>query len=202
MIDWLADDGATGQLQRLCVAAAEPGLLAVRFPAGEGGALPWSGVEPWTRSRAVTIADVVGDLGGAALEVALCCDLVFVRRGVSLDLGRRAEPASAAITWALARAGQRAALRGLLFAGTVTGSEAVDLGLAQARLDTDAPLPLPERVSLAAVTAARDLGRSRATGSAAGALELATFRLLFATGDPGEGARAFLERRQPRFEDG
>ena len=41
--------------------------------------------------------------------------------------------------------------------------------------------------------------RSRADGGAGRALELATFRLLFAAGDPEEGARAFLERRSPRF---
>ena len=47
--------------------------------------------------------------------------------------------------------------------------------------------------------AARDLMRCRAGGTAGRALELATFRLLFAAGDPVEGARAFLEKRPPRF---
>jgi enoyl-CoA hydratase/carnithine racemase len=41
--------------------------------------------------------------------------------------------------------------------------------------------------------------RASARGSAGLALELATFRLLFAAGDPEEGARAFLEKRDPRF---
>jgi 1,4-dihydroxy-2-naphthoyl-CoA synthase len=41
--------------------------------------------------------------------------------------------------------------------------------------------------------------RAAAHGSAGLALELASFRLLFAVGDPKEGARAFLEKRQPDF---
>jgi enoyl-CoA hydratase/carnithine racemase len=77
--------------------------------------------------------------------------------------------------------------------------EAVRLGLAHQLVAADADLPLPDPASTAALTAARDLMRSRADGSAGRALELATFRLLFAAGDPEEGARAFLERRAPRF---
>ena len=54
-------------------------------------------------------------------------------------------------------------------------------------------------MSVASLTAARDLLRASARGSAGLALELATFRLLFAAGDPEEGARAFLEKRDPKF---
>ena len=41
--------------------------------------------------------------------------------------------------------------------------------------------------------------RAAAHGSAGLALELASFRLLFAAGDPEEGARAFLDKREPEF---
>jgi enoyl-CoA hydratase/carnithine racemase len=54
-------------------------------------------------------------------------------------------------------------------------------------------------MSVASLTAARDLMRASARGSAGLALELASFRLLFAAGDPEEGARAFLEKRDPEF---
>ena len=71
--------------------------------------------------------------------------------------------------------------------------------LAHEVVDSADELPLPSPASLAAATAARDLMRSQAAGEPGRALELATFRLLFASGDPNEGARAFLERRNPTF---
>jgi hypothetical protein len=52
--------------------------------------------------------------------------------------------------------------------------------------------------SLVALMTARDLMRSSV--GARSKLELASFQLLFASGDPGEGARAFFERRSPDFD--
>jgi len=75
----------------------------------------------------------------------------------------------------------------------------VVLGVATAVVPVDEPLPLPKSMSEASLTAARDLMRASARGSAGLALELASFRLLFAAGDPEEGACAFLEKRAPDF---
>jgi enoyl-CoA hydratase/carnithine racemase len=147
------------------------------------------------------MADIGGALGGGALEVAVCCDLVFVRTGAMFQLQPAAQPPSRPLLWALARAGHAALGRGLLDGSAIAAEEAVTIGLADRVVAAGADLPLPDRWSVAALTAARDLVRSRAVGSAGRALELATFKLLFATGDPEEGARAFLERRAPRFEN-
>jgi hypothetical protein len=200
---WTLDRPAADQLRELAIAARAPGILVVRFqnvPAG--GAVSWTDLGPWTRSRAVTVADVAGGVGGPGLEVALCCDLVFVRDGASLVLPGVERPPAAGLLWALARAGSGALARALLDGGSIPALEAVRLGLAHQVVDADAALPLPDPASTAALTSTRDLMRSRAGGSAGRALELATFRLLFAAGDPAEGARAFLERRAPRFGDG
>jgi hypothetical protein len=69
-------------------------------------------------------------------------------------------------------------------------------------MDDETPLPISRTVSLASCIAARDLARTRSTRRPALALELATFRFLFAVGDPAEGAAAFLERRTPGFGGG
>jgi enoyl-CoA hydratase/carnithine racemase len=124
---------------------------------------------------------------------------VYIRDGVSLVLPEIDAPPSPGILWALSRAGRAAAAAGLLTGGSFGGKEAVRLGLAQGVVATEDRLPLPSRISIAALTAARDLMRSRAGGAPGRALELATFRLLFARGDPIEGALAFLERRDPEF---
>jgi enoyl-CoA hydratase/carnithine racemase len=197
---WHSGLPAAQQLRALTSEASTPGLLVVRFrDAAADGVMPWDAVEPWLRSRSVTVADVGGALGGCALEVALCCDLVFVRDGTSLDLPAIDSPPGAGLLWALTRAGYGALARVLLDGGSMRADEAVQVGLVHQVVADDADLPLPDAVSIAALTSARDLMRSRADGGAGRALELATFRLLFAAGDPEEGARAFLDRRSPRF---
>jgi hypothetical protein len=199
-LPWTPGVSPAQQLRELTAEASTPGVLVVRFrDAVAVGPLPWGTIEPWLRSRAVTVADVGGALGGGALEVALCCDLVFVRAGAALDLPAIDSPPGAGLLWAAARAGHGALARVLLDGGSMRAREAVQVGLAHEVVGADAGLPLPEAASIAALTSARDLMRSRADGSAGRALELATFRLLFAAGDPEEGARAFLERRAPRF---
>jgi hypothetical protein len=54
-----------------------------------------------------------------------------------------------------------------------------------------------DAASVVALSTARDLMRSSV--GARPEIELASFRLLFASGDPGEGARAFFDRRSPEF---
>jgi enoyl-CoA hydratase/carnithine racemase len=103
------------------------------------------------------------------------------------------------VIWALGRAGRAALARGLLEVDELSAVDAVALGVAAGVVADDQPLPLPKSISVASLTAARDLMRASARGSAGLALELASFRLLFAAGDPEEGARAFLEKRDPEF---
>jgi enoyl-CoA hydratase/carnithine racemase len=82
----------------------------------------------------------------------------------------------------------------------IGGLEAVNLGIAQEIVRAEATLPVPSSLSVAALTTARDLMRASISGGPGLALELASFRLLFAAGEPEEGARAFLEKRKPDFD--
>jgi len=198
IVEWRPEESAVVQLETWCKLAKDPGVLHVRFGAsGEGEGLAWKAIELWTRTRAVTVAEVGSDLSAPGLDVALCSDLVYLHRGVELLMGP-GEP-TAGLLWALGRAGRAALARGLLDGTPVAGDEAVRLGLAQRVLQTgDSPM-VSQGASLVALTTARDLMRSSV--SARSALEMAAFKLLFASGDPGEGARAFFERRAPEFND-
>lgn len=184
----------------MTASASQLGYLTIEFTAGGNGeAVAWRLLEGWLRARSVTVADIRGAVASPALDVAMCCDLVYVRAGAALrPAAARAEP-SAGVVWSLGRRGRRALARGLLDASDISAEEAVDLGLAEAVVGGEDRLPLSEAVSVAALTTARDLVRSAASGRAGLGLELAAFRLLFAAGDPAEGARAFLERRRPEF---
>lgn len=197
---WHHGRSAVEQLEALVGQAREPGFLRVDFESGGGGgALCWTYLEPWTRSRAVTVAVIDGTLASPGLEVALCSDLVYVAPCAVLELAAGAGPPAAGVVWALGRAGRAALARGLLDSSSLTADEAVALGLAQATVAADGDLPLPAGFSPAAVTTARDLMRATPSTGPGLALELASFRLLFAAGDPNEGGRAFLEKREPEF---
>lgn len=197
-VEWKSDDSAQAQLKAWCELATIPGLLHLRFVDSRNGEGPgWKALEPWTRTRAVTVAEIASSLSTPGLDVALCSDLVYIHRGVELLVGGGAP--SAGLVWALGRAGRAALARGLLDERPVGAEEAVRLGLAQRVLETSESPHVSRDVSMVALTTARDLTRSSA--GARSALELAAFRLLFASGDPGEGAQAFLQRRTPEFAD-
>ena len=197
---WNHDGGVEEQLRSLRSEICDIGYLVVIFPeGGDGEPLSWLAVEPWTRSRAVTVADVSGVLASPALDLALCSDLVYLRPPARLRLAANGGLPSDAVIWALGRAGRAALARGLLEVDDLSVAEAVTLGIATGSLPAGEHLPLPDSMSVASLTAARDLMRADARGSAGLALELASFRLLFAAGDPEEGARAFLDKRDPDF---
>ncbi len=199
-IEWNHEEDAGAQVVAMAAETREIGYIVVAFPEGGGGEpLPWSALEQWTRSRGVTVTDVTGELSSPALDVALCSDLVYLRPQAGLRLAASVGPPSDGVIWALGRAGRAALARGLLEVEDLAAADAVSLGVATGVVPADEPLPLPKTMSVASLTAARDLMRASARGSAGLALELASFRLLFAAGDPEEGARAFLEKRDPRF---
>jgi hypothetical protein len=198
IIRWDSAASADDQLGSLCAAAVETGVVHVVFDGGGAGEPPpWRRLETWIASRAVTVADLRSSPESAVIDIALCSDLVYLRTGVELRLPRG--ECSAGVLWALGRAGSPALARGLLDERPITGSEAVRLGLAQRVLDNEEPLPVSDGTSVSALTVARDL--MRCPPATRSALELASFRLLFASGEPREGANAFLERRSPVFDD-
>jgi enoyl-CoA hydratase/carnithine racemase len=200
-VQWDHEQDPGVQISELCIPARELGFLVVEFEVGgDGSVLPWPDLEPWTRSRAVTVADIKGDLASPALDVALCADLVYLRTGATLRVSSSELAPSPGVIWALGRAGRAALERGLLNPEPLPDSEAADLGIVQEIVAAEVPLPTPTNPSIASLTAARDLMRASVSGLPGQGLELASFRLLFAAGEPAEGARAFLEKRKPVFE--
>jgi enoyl-CoA hydratase/carnithine racemase len=193
---WDPSTALAGQLAGWNDLAAASGVVCVIFdgPARDE-VVEWPLIERWTRSRAVTAAEIRTSLGGAPLAVALCSDLVYLHPGVEL-LGGPGELLPG-LVWALGRAGRASLARGLLDPSPISADEAVRLGLAQSVIGEGHPMPIDGEASVTALTVARDLARSSIDARAV--LELASFRLLFAAGDPEEGARAFLERRDPVF---
>jgi hypothetical protein len=123
---WDHDEDAGAQLGSLAIEAREIGYLTVEFhEGGDGEALPWSAAEPWTRSRAVTVADITGVLASPALDVALCSDLVYLRPQAELRLASGGGPPSDGVIWALGRAGRAALARGLLGVDDLSAAGAV-----------------------------------------------------------------------------
>jgi len=199
---WNAAGGFDRRLDDLLQWASKPGLLRVQCEdRSRVGSPVWTKIEPWTRSRAVTFAEIRADLGSPELEVALCCDVVIARRGALLKLVDRGCLPSPAVVWAAGRAGPRA-LRAILLSGraSMAVEEGRELGLIHRLLGPEEPFPKTAGVSISALTAARDLVRSAVRGAGGMELEAATFRFLFGVGDPREGADAFLEKRAPRYD--
>ena len=72
-IEWDHSREMDGQLGRLRTEAESIGYFILAYPAGgTGDRLPWSTIERWIRSRAVTVADISGELGSPAL-LPRCC---------------------------------------------------------------------------------------------------------------------------------
>ncbi len=147
----------------------------------------------------MTAALAAGTVQEGALELVLSCDLVYLRKDAVLDTGSGDEAPPPGVVRAFSRAGHRALHRLLLDPRPVDATEAERLGVASGVLVDDDPLPIPTEASFAALAAARDLARASGSPTFRRALEKASFQLLFATGDPYEGATAFLHKRLPRF---
>ena len=159
----------------------------------------------------VTIAAINGFALGGGCELALACDLRY-----AADDGQLGQPEillgiipGAGGTQRLPRLVGLAKARDLVFSGRrVKADEALEIGL------VDRVLPAEDVYTAAAGDARRfAAGPTRAYAAAKWALaasggdlasglatERAAFVELFATHDQEEGMRAFLEKREPRFE--
>ena len=159
----------------------------------------------------ITIAAINGFALGGGLEVALACDFRFAAEDAQLGLPEiklGIIPGSGG-TQRLPRLVGLAKSRDLIYTGRqVTGAEALDIGL------VDQVAPAADLIGLASQMARSFVeGPSLAYAAAKRALAAAdrpleeglrvereVFVALFATRDQEEGMRAFLDKREPRFE--
>jgi enoyl-CoA hydratase/carnithine racemase len=159
----------------------------------------------------VTIAAINGFALGGGCELALACDLRY-----AADDAQLGQPEvllgiipGAGGTQRLPRLVGLAKARDLVFSGRrVKADEALEIGLVDRVLPAEDAYTAavddarrfaagPTRAYAAAKWALAASGGDLATGLAA---ERAAFVELFATRDQEEGMRAFLEKREPRFE--
>jgi len=159
----------------------------------------------------VTIAAINGFALGGGLEIALACDFRFAAEDAQLGLPEiklGIIPGSGG-TQRLPRLVGLAKARDLIYTGRqVTAAEALDIGL------VDQVAPAADLIGLASQMARSFVeGPSLAYAAAKRALAAAdrpleeglrvereVFVALFATRDQEEGMRAFLDKREPRFE--
>jgi len=196
-----------------------------------GGDLSWIGGEPdggvpalrdrmlafyrtWLSVRDLevpTIAAVNGAAVGAGLAVALACDLRYVAEDARLGAPFTAlgmHPGMAT-TWLLPQVAGLAVARDLLLTGrTVTGAEAVRLGLASRAVPAEevlgTALESAAAVAATAPLASRLTKRSLAGGGpstfeAAVEWEGLAQAVTLASADLQEGLAAAREKRRPRF---
>ncbi|MGO4340571.1 enoyl-CoA hydratase/isomerase family protein [Pedococcus sp. 2YAF34] len=215
---------ADGDLAAVVVTGAAPAFCA-------GGDLTWLVSDPdasvpdlrtrmlafyrsWLAVRDLevpTIAAVNGAAIGAGMALALACDLRYVASDARLGVPFTAlglHPGMAT-TWSLPDVAGSAVARDLLLTGRlVTGSEAVQLGLASRALPADAvlveSLAAAERIAAAAPVATRlTLQALRSGGHAdhetAMQWEALAQATTLATEDVQEGIAAAAARRTPQF---
>ena len=158
------------------------------------------------------IAAVNGAAAGAGMNIALACDIrlastaakfsqAFVRRGLHPDWGG---------TYFLPRMVGMAKAAQMIFTGEVIGAEeALKLGIVSSLHAPDALLPatyeLAARIAAGPPVAIRLARRALYRNQDAdlkSALEFETFaqNICFETEDAREGIRAFVEKREPKFE--
>jgi len=158
------------------------------------------------------IAAINGFALGGGLEIALMCDILVVGEGAQLGLPeiRVGVMPGAGGTQRLTKlVGKHRAMLMALTAEIVTGRQAYELGMAS-KVVADATV-LDEALSIARRIAgfpsigAEMIKEAIQTAAEQGmentlALERKSFALLFSTEDQKEGAKAFLEKRKPKFQ--
>lgn len=163
-------------------------------------------------STKVTIAAVHGHCLGGGAELAMVCDMVYTTDSAQwgfpeIKLGCYPPVACTALA---AIVGQKRAAELILTGRPITGSEAAEIGLATRAVAENDPMRAVEecsarlsKLSPAALAIAKkasyawdsmhfDKGLARA--------EKIYFEDLMKTADAQEGIRAFMEKRQPRWE--
>lgn len=162
-------------------------------------------------TKKVTIAAVHGHCLGGGAELAMVCDLVYTTENAQwgfpeIKLGCYPPVACTALA---ALIGQKRAAELILTGRTINGREAAEIGLAtrvvqenqlpalideclgQLRTLSPAALAIAKRASYAWDSMHFDKGLARA--------EKIYFEGLIKTADAGEGVRAFMEKRPPRW---
>jgi enoyl-CoA hydratase len=159
----------------------------------------------------ITIAAINGFALGGGLELALACDLRFAAEDARLGLPEvklGIIPGSGG-TQRLPRLVGLGRARDLIFTGrTVPAAEALQIGLVErlAPADRVYRVAVDEARAFAAGPSLAYAAAKRALAAAGGPLEDGlvverdAFVPLFATRDQEEGMRAFLDKREPRFE--
>ena len=159
----------------------------------------------------VTIAAINGFALGGGLEIALTCDLRFAADDARLGLPEiklGIIPGSGG-TQRLPRLVGLAKARDLIFTGRqVDAAEALAIGLIDRiaaayevyRVAVDEARTYGEGPSLAYAAAKRALAAADRPLEEGLRVEREAFVALFATRDQEEGMRAFLDKREPRFE--
>lgn len=158
------------------------------------------------------IAAINGFALGGGLEIALMCDILVVGEGAQLGLPeiRVGVMPGAGGTQRLTKlVGKHRAMLMALTAEIVSGSQAYELGMASKVVPDDAVLdealaiakriagfpPIGAEMIKESIQAAAEQGMENTL-----ALERKSFALLFSTEDQKEGAKAFLEKRKPKFQ--
>ena len=186
---------------------------------GEGvdpGAIIDRGLNPAIRAIAhleiPVVAAVNGVAAGAGIGVALVCDIVYAARSARFvpAFGRLGLVPDGGYTWILPRLIGNARATAMTLLGCELGAaQAVDWGLIWACVDDDNLLPeatTAARRLAAGPTRALGLGKRALTASATHKLdeqldiERDCQRQAGRSEDFHEGIRAFLEKREPRFQ--
>lgn len=162
-------------------------------------------------SSFVTIAAVNGFALGGGLELALSCDLIYASENAKLGLPETnlgIIPGFGGTFRLPQRVGVQRAMEMILTGKSFSAETAKAMGLvlevfSQADLLTKAretAIGLSKK-GLMSLLAARRILRTNASSDADRAylLERETFATLFATGEPKEGMKAFVEKREPKF---
>ena len=154
------------------------------------------------------IAEVRGRCLGGGLEVALACDMIAVEDGSILGCPEIKlgvfPPAGSALLPVRLPAGKASMM--LLAGATVTGAEALDMGLAELKADDVSGWIQSNLLSLSAAAIRQTRQATRwpwrdATKRILPLLEQQYLGELMATHDAVEGIQSFLEKRKPEWKN-
>lgn len=157
------------------------------------------------------IAEVHGWAPGGGTELSLCCDFVICSSSAKFALAEiklGVIPGAGAAVRITRWVGRLKAKEILMLGDTITGKEAVAIGLANRCVEaTELRAAVDQLVERLVASAPRALAAAKMVVNFASeapapiAIEsaLKEFMLLFATKDQKEGMIAFLEKREPNF---